>query len=325
MPPAPILTENTLFYGDNLPILREYIADASVLLKSNTKRLKWVSPQVLLRHAVNAIAKLCELLVLSLVTRRCLGEAVPVITVGIQHHVEIGEVSISNRPRCGDGILRNIDKLKLIQQLVKNDFNARGPCVIVVRQSPDRATRVRTKAHALLHPTRRHRTLFSALFAHNDRPRLIQHLPSAPPGTEPRPFRQLRWGNAALLAAHLANDSGLLVFPLARLRTIPLLHCQAWAGYDRFTTADARKRRWPSLRDAHALRRAAAAPLRDDTWRKHHRRSAHFTDEFDAGCIVSWHVLDPPFNSYCNYNVNGERNQALGSGKRPIYHDSLFT
>lgn len=30
MPPAPILTENTLFYGDNLPILREYIADASV-------------------------------------------------------------------------------------------------------------------------------------------------------------------------------------------------------------------------------------------------------------------------------------------------------
>jgi len=30
MPPAPILTENTLFYGDNLPILREYIADESV-------------------------------------------------------------------------------------------------------------------------------------------------------------------------------------------------------------------------------------------------------------------------------------------------------
>ena len=29
MPPAPILT-NTLFYGDNLPILREYIATASV-------------------------------------------------------------------------------------------------------------------------------------------------------------------------------------------------------------------------------------------------------------------------------------------------------
>jgi len=30
MPPAPILTENTLFYGDNLPILREHIATASV-------------------------------------------------------------------------------------------------------------------------------------------------------------------------------------------------------------------------------------------------------------------------------------------------------
>ena len=30
MPAAPILTTNTLFYGDNLPILREYIADASV-------------------------------------------------------------------------------------------------------------------------------------------------------------------------------------------------------------------------------------------------------------------------------------------------------
>ena len=30
MPTAPILTENTLFYGDNLPILREYIADASI-------------------------------------------------------------------------------------------------------------------------------------------------------------------------------------------------------------------------------------------------------------------------------------------------------
>ncbi len=29
MPPKPI-TRNTLFYGDNLPILREYIADASV-------------------------------------------------------------------------------------------------------------------------------------------------------------------------------------------------------------------------------------------------------------------------------------------------------
>jgi site-specific DNA-methyltransferase (adenine-specific) len=27
--PAPI-TQNTLFYGDNLPILREYVADASV-------------------------------------------------------------------------------------------------------------------------------------------------------------------------------------------------------------------------------------------------------------------------------------------------------
>jgi site-specific DNA-methyltransferase (adenine-specific) len=27
--PAPITT-NTLFYGDNLPILREYVADASV-------------------------------------------------------------------------------------------------------------------------------------------------------------------------------------------------------------------------------------------------------------------------------------------------------
>jgi hypothetical protein len=26
MPPAPILTMNTLFYGDNLDILREYIA-----------------------------------------------------------------------------------------------------------------------------------------------------------------------------------------------------------------------------------------------------------------------------------------------------------
>lgn len=30
MPAAPIITANTLFYGDNLPILREYIADASV-------------------------------------------------------------------------------------------------------------------------------------------------------------------------------------------------------------------------------------------------------------------------------------------------------
>src|SRR6266511_3360677 len=30
MPPAPILTTNTLFYGDNLDILREYIADQSV-------------------------------------------------------------------------------------------------------------------------------------------------------------------------------------------------------------------------------------------------------------------------------------------------------
>ena len=29
MPPKPI-TENTLFYGDNLPILREYIADESI-------------------------------------------------------------------------------------------------------------------------------------------------------------------------------------------------------------------------------------------------------------------------------------------------------
>lgn len=30
MPTAPIITTNTLFYGDNLPILREYIADASI-------------------------------------------------------------------------------------------------------------------------------------------------------------------------------------------------------------------------------------------------------------------------------------------------------
>jgi site-specific DNA-methyltransferase (adenine-specific) len=30
MPPAPILTTNTLFYGDNLDILREHIADQSV-------------------------------------------------------------------------------------------------------------------------------------------------------------------------------------------------------------------------------------------------------------------------------------------------------
>ena len=30
MPPAPIMTENTLFYGDNLDILREYIASGSV-------------------------------------------------------------------------------------------------------------------------------------------------------------------------------------------------------------------------------------------------------------------------------------------------------
>jgi hypothetical protein len=29
MPPAPILTQNTLFYGDNLDILREYIASES--------------------------------------------------------------------------------------------------------------------------------------------------------------------------------------------------------------------------------------------------------------------------------------------------------
>jgi site-specific DNA-methyltransferase (adenine-specific) len=29
MPPKPI-TDNTLFYGDNLPILREYIPDESV-------------------------------------------------------------------------------------------------------------------------------------------------------------------------------------------------------------------------------------------------------------------------------------------------------
>ncbi len=29
MSPKPI-TENTLFYGDNLPILREYVADESV-------------------------------------------------------------------------------------------------------------------------------------------------------------------------------------------------------------------------------------------------------------------------------------------------------
>lgn len=29
MPPQPI-TANTLFYGDNLPILREYLAPASV-------------------------------------------------------------------------------------------------------------------------------------------------------------------------------------------------------------------------------------------------------------------------------------------------------
>jgi DNA modification methylase len=30
MPPAPIMTENTLFYGNNLDILREYIASESV-------------------------------------------------------------------------------------------------------------------------------------------------------------------------------------------------------------------------------------------------------------------------------------------------------
>ena len=30
MPPAPIMTENTLFYGDNLDILRDYIASNSV-------------------------------------------------------------------------------------------------------------------------------------------------------------------------------------------------------------------------------------------------------------------------------------------------------
>src|SRR5438045_4547638 len=30
MPPVPILTQNTLFYGDNLDILREYIASGSV-------------------------------------------------------------------------------------------------------------------------------------------------------------------------------------------------------------------------------------------------------------------------------------------------------
>jgi hypothetical protein len=30
VPTPPILTQNTLFYGDNLPILRSYNADASV-------------------------------------------------------------------------------------------------------------------------------------------------------------------------------------------------------------------------------------------------------------------------------------------------------
>jgi DNA modification methylase len=30
MPPAPILTQNTLFHGDNLDILREYIASGSI-------------------------------------------------------------------------------------------------------------------------------------------------------------------------------------------------------------------------------------------------------------------------------------------------------
>ena len=29
MPPVPIMTENTLFYGDNLDILREYIASGN--------------------------------------------------------------------------------------------------------------------------------------------------------------------------------------------------------------------------------------------------------------------------------------------------------
>ena len=35
MPPKPI-TENTLFYGDNLPILREYVPTESVDLVTST-------------------------------------------------------------------------------------------------------------------------------------------------------------------------------------------------------------------------------------------------------------------------------------------------
>jgi hypothetical protein len=42
MSPKPI-TENTLFYGDNLPILREHIADESVGLETFKQRSKQTS------------------------------------------------------------------------------------------------------------------------------------------------------------------------------------------------------------------------------------------------------------------------------------------